>query len=267
MAEFSNPEAYELWMGRWSDRLAPAFVRFAGPPESGRVLDVGSGTGALAAALLADVADVTVVGIEPAEAYVAYSSARLRDERLHFEVGDALAIPFEDDGFDAALSLLILQELLDAPRAVREMRRVTRPGGRIAASQWDFADGMPMLALFWDAVVEVVDSDAARRAAADCLVVDHPDEGALRRLWHDAGLVEIVTERHEIAMDFTAFDDYWAPFLSGVTPTSSFAGGLGEDQRAAVEDRLRQTTVGPGPDRPFTLPARAWAVRGAVPMG
>ncbi len=186
---------------------------------------------------------------------------------MRFEIGDALAIPFEDDGFDAALSLLILQELPDAPRAVREMRRVTRPGGRVAASQWDFADGMPMLALFWDAVVEVVDSDAARRAAADCMVVDHPDEGALRRLWRDAGLVEIVTERHEIAMDFTAFDDYWAPFLSGVTPTSSFAGGLAEDQRAAVEDRLRQSTVGPGPDRPFSLPARAWAVRGAVPMG
>ena len=208
---------------------------FRRPPKSGRVLDVGSGTGALAAALLADVADATVVGIEPAEAYVAYSSARLRDERLRFEIGDALAIPFEDDGFDAALSLLILQELPDVPRAVREMRRVTRPGGRVAASQWDFADGMPMLALFWDAVVEVVDSDAARRAAADCMVVDHPDEGALRRLWQDAGLVEIVTERHEIAMDFTAFDDYWSPFLSGVTPTSSFIDDLNADSLDLVD--------------------------------
>ena len=265
MVEFSNPEGYELWMGRWSARLAPAFVSFAGLPKGGRFLDVGSGTGALAAALLEGVEDGTVIGIEPAESYVAYSRKRMRDERLRFEQGDALAIPFEDDSFDGTLALLILQEIPDAPKAVQEMRRVTRAEGCVAANQWNFEDGMPMLALFWDAVIEVVATDAAREAAADCMVVDYPDNGALRRLWQAAGLVEVETQGHEIAMEFASFEDYWTPFLSGVTPTSAYAGRLSEVERAAPKDRLRHRIMGSELDGSFTLPAQAWAVRGMVP--
>ena len=140
MGEFSNPDAYELWIGRWSARLAPAFVSFARLPKGGHFLDVGSGTGALGAALVEGLENGTVIGIEPAETYVAYSRARLRDERLSFEQGDALAIPFEDARFDGALALLILQELPDVPKAVQEMRRVTRVGGCVATSQWNFED-------------------------------------------------------------------------------------------------------------------------------
>lgn len=266
MGEFSNPEAYELWMGRWSTRLAPAFVSFAGLPKGGRVLDVGSGTGALAAALLEGVEDATVIGIEPAESYVAYSRERLRDERLRFEQGDALAIPFEDDSFDGALALLILQELLDEPKAVQEMCRVTHAGGCVATSQWNFEDGIPMLSLFWEAVIETIATNAAREAATECMVVSYPDEDALRHLWQDVGLVEVETQGLEIAMEFASFEDYWAPFLSGVTPASSYAGRLSEDEREALKDCLRQKTLGQGRDRPFSLLAQAWAVRGVVPQ-
>ncbi len=222
MGEFSSPAAYGLWMGRWSTLLAPSFVTFANLPRGARLLDVGSGTGALSLALLEGVADSTVVGIEPAEAYVSHSLENISDDRLCFEVGDALDIPFNDDRFDATLSLLILQELSDAPLALREMRRVTRPSGSVVASQWDFARGMPMLALFWDTVLEVVKTDAARQAAADCMVVDYPDEIALRSLWRETGLVEVETERQEVDMTFASFEDYWTPFLSNVTPTSSY---------------------------------------------
>ena len=265
MVEFSNPERYELWMGRWSARLAPTFVRFAGLPKGGRFLDVGSGTGALAAALLEGVEDSTIIGIEPSEPYVAYSRRRMRDDRLRFEQGDALAMPFEDDSFDGALALLILQELPDAPKAVQEMRRVTRSGGCVAASQWNFDDGMPMLALFWDAVIEVVATDAAREAATDCMVVDYPDEDALRRLWQAAGLVEVETERHEVDMTFASFEDYWTPFLSNVTPTSSYTGKLEVDQVGEIKSRLRKKVIGDASDRSFSLQAHAWAVRGKVP--
>ena len=164
-------------MGRWSARLAPAFVRFAHLPAAGTFLDVGSGTGALAVALLQQLDDAGVVGIEPAEAYVDYCRRRFGDRRLEFRHGDALALPFEDDHFDGALALLILQELPDAPKAVREMHRVTRPGGRVAASQWDFRDGMPMLSIFWDAVIEAVDTDAARAAAQRCMPSGYSDRG------------------------------------------------------------------------------------------
>jgi len=239
VVEFSNPAVYELWMGRWSRRLAPALVTFADLPRGARLLDVGSGTGALSLALLEGVEDSTVVGIEPAEAYVSHNREKITDERLRFEVGDALEIPFDDDSFDATLSLLILQELSDAPLALREMRRVTRPGGSVVASQWDFAQNMAMLSLFWESVLEVVATQAARAAVADCMVVRYPDEDALRRLWQEAGLLEVETERHGVDMNFASFEDYWTPFLSNVTPTSSYVGTLRADQAAEIKQRLK----------------------------
>ena len=265
MVEFSNPAAYEQWMGRWSRCFAPAFVSFANLSGGSRLLDVGSGTGALAEPLLMGVAHSTVVGIEPAEDYVSFSRERFPDERLTFEVGDALDIPFEDDSFDATLSLLILQELPDAPLALQEMRRVTRPGGLVVASQWDFANGMPMLALFWNTVLEVFPSDDAQRAADDCMIVDYPDESALRNLWRETGLIEVETERQAVEMTFSSFEDYWAPFLSKVTPTSSYVGGLQADQASEIEVRMRSELGRDAADQSFCITAYAWAVRGKVP--
>jgi SAM-dependent methyltransferase len=252
-------------MGRWSRRLAPLFVSFADLPKGGHFLDVGSGTGALATALLEAVEGATVVGIEPAQDYVAHSRERIRDDRVRFEVGDAKDSPFESDSFDATLALLILQELPDAVAAVAGMARVTRPGGTVAASQWDFGSGIPMVALFWESAVEAVDTDEVRMAAERSMVVDYPDERALRRLWQKAGLGDVATKRHEIAMTFASFEDYWAPFLSGVAPTASYERKLDDEQRAALKSHLRAKTIGTGPDRAFSLPAHAWAVRGKVP--
>jgi SAM-dependent methyltransferase len=265
MVEFSNPAAYERWMGRWSRRLAPSFVDFAELPRGARLLDVGSGTAALSLALLEGVPGASVVGIEPAAAYVSYCRKKISHDRLRFETGDAQALPLANKSFDATLSLLILQELSDARLALREMCRVTRPGGAVVASQWDFAKGMPMLALFWDTVHEVVGTKDAREAAADCMVVDYPDGVGLQDLWQAAGLIEIRIERLEIDMAFASFEDYWAPFLSNVTATSSFATTLAANDVAEIEHRLRQRTLGEAPDGPFSLKAYAWAVGGKLP--
>jgi len=265
MTDFSNPQAYERWMGRWSARLAPLFVRFAGLEPPGRYLDVGAGTGVLAGAIGDEFGDAEVVGIEPAAAYVDHARARLRDPRFRFELGDAQAIPFDIDSFDAALALLLLQEVPDAPMAVGEMRRVTRSGGCVAATQWDFRRGMPMLSLFWEAVQEVIPGERTRREAARRVSPGYSDEGALARLWEQVGLAEVEAVGLEIAMDFTSFDDYWSPFLGGATPTSSYAATLSDEVRQRLAAHLREKVLGDGPDRPFSLSARAWAVRGIVP--
>jgi SAM-dependent methyltransferase len=265
MPAYSNPQAYERWMVRWSVRLAPLFVRFAGLESPGRYLDVGAGTGVLARAIADEFGDAEVVGIEPVASYVDHARARLRDPRFRFELGDAQAIPFNNDSFDAALALLILQEVPDAPMAVGEMRRVTRSGGCLAASQWDFRRGMPMLSLFWEAVQEVIPGERTRREAARRVSPDYSDEGALARLWEMAGLARVETAGLEIAMDFASFDDYWSPFLGGATLTSSYAATLPDDVRQRLAARLREKVLGDGPDRPFSLSARAWAVRGIVP--
>jgi len=265
MSEFANPEAYELWMGRWSSRVANAFVEFAGLPETGRFLDVGCGTGALALAMLNGLTGATIVGVEPSEAYVDYCRDRIRDERVGFEPGNAMALPFDDDTFDASLALLILQEIPDPPLAVREMHRVTRPRGHVATCQWDFMAGLPMFTLFWETVLETVADDGLRALATRVTMVDYPDAGALRQLWEDTGLEDVEVEALETTMDFTGFEDYWTPYMSGVTASSSVAGNIGDDKRRILEESLKRKLLGDAQDRPFSLPARAWAVRGTVP--
>ena len=175
-----------------------------------------------------------------------------------------MALPFPDAGYDAALSLLILQEVPDAPLAVREMHRVTRPGGCVATCQWDFAGGLPMLAHFWDVVNEVFDDGALRALASEVMEVKFPDPSSLRKLWMDSGMVDVRVEAIEIEMRFSDFEDYWLPFESGVTDTSSVAGNLDADERRILMESLRRRVADDDPGRPFSLPARAWAVRGVV---
>ncbi len=264
MVAFANPEAYELWMGRWSERLAPSFVDFADLEPGGRYLDVGAGTGVLGRAVVERFGEAEVVGIEPAEPFVAYARDTHRSPRLRFLVGDAQAIAFADDSFDGALALLILQELPDAPLAVAEMGRVTRRGGTVTAAQWDFRDGFPFLSHFWAAAGEVVPAETARKESSARVPQGYSDADALARLWAEAGLAQVETAALEVQMDFASFDDYWQPFLGGATPTSSYAPSLPEETRQTLRARLRRRLLGDGPDRPFILPARAWAVRGKI---
>src|SRR6185312_4986380 len=125
---FSAGEPYEQFMGRWSRGLAPLLVRFAGVVDGEAILDVGSGTGALTAALAAAVPSSTIVGVDPAAAYVAAARARHAAERVRFEVGDAQQLPFGDASFDRTVSALMLNFVPGPETAVEEMRRVTRRG-------------------------------------------------------------------------------------------------------------------------------------------
>src|SRR5438270_800767 len=149
-AGFQNPEAYEKVMGRWSRRLAPLLIQFGGLANGDRVLDVGCGTGSLTFSVpqMAEVA--SVIGIDLTEAYVEFSRAQNTDPRITFRAADARALPFEDNSFDRAFSMLVLQFIPDAARAVAEMRRVVRPGGTVTAAVWDDFSGLPHVRLVWD---------------------------------------------------------------------------------------------------------------------
>lgn len=262
---YTNPEGYERYMGRWSARLAPRFMEFADIAEDAFVLDVGSGTGVLGHALTGAGRRPRVVAVDPVADYVDYARRRPGAEGILSGVAGAEALPFADNGFDAALALLILQEIADVPRALAEMRRVTRPGGRVAACQWDFRDGMPMLSLFWQAVAAVA-PEAAREKASRSVSEGFSDRAALANLWAGGGLVAVGTVGLVVAMEFASFEDYWSPFLDGATPTGVFARDLPEKVRRAVARDLRERILGhDARDRAFTLEARAWAVRGTVP--
>jgi SAM-dependent methyltransferase len=243
---FSESDGYERFMGRWSRRLAPLFVTFAGVTEGDRVLDVGSGTGALSAAAAA-IDSVQVTGVERSAAYVRYAREHVSGR---FEVGDALALPFPADAFNRTLSMLVLNFVADPAAALHQMVRVTRPGGVVAAAVWDYGDGMQMLRTFWDTAV-ALDSDAAPRDERNMPLATR---GSLAELWRTHGLQDVDEQALTIEMPFASFDDYWQG------PAGVYTAGLAESARHALESRLREHLGDTG----FTLEARAWTVRGGV---
>jgi len=146
----ADGDGYELQMGRWSRRLAPPFVSFAGVTGAGSVLDVGCGTGSLSFALAEDTTIGRVQGVDIAPVYVEHARARNSDPRVIFQVGDACALPFAEATFDHALSLLVIQFVPNGLAAVRELRRVTRPGGTVAAATWDTRGGFVAYRMVFD---------------------------------------------------------------------------------------------------------------------
>lgn len=260
---YANPAAYERFMGRWSSRLAPSFLRFVEVEDGWQVLDVGCGTGSLCRALVESADRIRVAGIDPTADYVAFARAALPHPRVQLRIGAAESLPFADGTFDAALALLVLQHFADPARAVREMARVTRPGGVVATCLWDFRDGMPLFSLLWQAA-EAVAADAVARHRERVPPRRHLGLCDLRDLWRDGGLCDIKTATLEMPMRFSSFDDYWQPFLGGATPTSRFAAAVDAKTGGALARTLAGRIAGVQPDGSFVLPAQAWAVKGTV---
>jgi SAM-dependent methyltransferase len=258
---FAQSEAYERFMGRWSRLLAPQLVKLASVPEAASLLEIGSGTGALAAALLDASSSVRVTGVDLSSDYVRYAQGRNDDERVQFVVGNAQALQFDDATFDGALSMLVLNFIPDPGKALREVARVTRPGGRVTAAVWDYGEGMEMLRVFWDEAVALNPSVEAR----DERHMPLSRRGELSALWRASGLEQVVEQPVGIDMRFASFADYWQPFLGGQGPAGAYAISLPQPARDALEARVHSRLLGAGGDRPFTIRARAWAVTGIVP--
>ena len=255
----SDAAAYERSMGRWSARLARPFVDFAGVAGAGHVLDLGCGTGSLAFALDAP----RVTGLDQAEAFVAAARARAGgDPRFTFDQGDAQALPYPDAGFDAALSLLVLNFVPDPMRAAREMVRVTRPGGVVAAAVWDFRGGLGFIRLCADIAAVLDPRGAAFRDWQLAAPLSAP--GELAAAWTALGLRDVAQEGLTIRTDFADFADYWDPWLAGQGTVGAFVASLDPAARGALEHHLRAAYCAGGPDGPRSFTATAWAVRGVV---
>jgi SAM-dependent methyltransferase len=258
---FSAGAAYERFMGRWSGHLAPLFVQFAGVRDGDHLLDVGSGTGALTGALAAAAPSSQIVGIDPASPFVDFAQQTRGSHRVHFEVGDAQRLRFDGATFDCTLSLLILNFVPDRAAAVREMLRVTKPGGVVAAAVWDYGEGMEMLRLFWDETVALRPDLDVR----DERYMPLCRQGELAALWREHDLRDIADAPLTIETRFEGFDDYWSPFLDQQGPAGACAAALSPVERDALASRLRHRLLGARGDHPVHLRARAWAVRGVVP--
>lgn len=256
---FQDADRYEQLMGRWSRRLAPALIKFGGLSEGDRVLDLGCGTGSLTFALpdFANVASAT--GIDLTESYVAAARARNTDPRFTFDVGDARALPYLGASFDRAFSLLVLQFIPDARKAVEEMRRVIRPGGTITAAVWDGYSGLPSARILWD-IAGVLDPALERP-----LFRPLSGPGEMKELWLDLGLRDVEQVSLLTHMEFLSFEEYWAPLGGGEGPVGQYVVKLAAERREVLKEHLRRAYVANRSDGPRSMAAVAWACRGKVP--
>jgi len=257
---FADANPYERFMGRWSRRLATQFIKFVAIGESDSILDVGCGSGSLALAIADAFPSARVTGVDPSAAFIQHLQTKAPDERLRFAVGDAQALQWGDATFDKTVSQLVLNFVADRDTAVREMSRVTRPGGVVAAAVWDYSDGMRMLRVFWDEAVALEPALAAR----DERNMPLSKRGGLATLWRAAGLQDVEDQPIVIDLAFSSFDDYWTPFLGGQGPAGAYVASLSDAGRATLEGRLRDRLLNSRKDGPFVLQARAWAVKGVV---
>ena len=254
-ATFRTPaEAYDRHVGRYGRELARALCAAAGV-RAGRALDVGCGPGALTTELVALLGAEHVAAVDPSKPFADACRRRLPGVRV--ELAPAEELPFADAAFDHALAQLVVNFMTDAAAGVREMRRVTRPGGTIAAAVWDYAGEMTLLRRFWDAAV-ALDASATDRDEGVCMPFCTP--GDLADLWSSAGLVEVEVAPVVVGAAYDDFEDLWQPLELGVAPTGAYAVSLPPERRAALKGEFRRR-LGVG-DAPFRLTARAWVVTG-----
>jgi SAM-dependent methyltransferase len=253
-------DPYERYVGRWSRLVAPEFVSWLAIGSGRRWLDVGCGTGALSAAIVAQAAPASVVGVEPSEGFLERARANL-GQSVVLSSGGVEALPLESASIDVAVSALVLNFVPDLPTALCELRRVTVPGGTIGAYVWDYAEGMQLIRHFWDAAVEI---DPTVRDLDEGVRFPLCSPKALSSAFAGAGLTHIATSAVEILTPFKDVADYWSPFLGGQGPAPAYAMSLSEDQRERLRARVAER-LPRRPDGSIQLLARAWAVRATVP--
>ncbi len=253
----ASAEVYDRLVGRYTPALARALSDAAGVRPGQRALDVGCGPGALATELVSRLGADHVAAADPSPPFAQACRDRLPGVRV--EDAPAEELPFADDEFDHALAQLVVNFMTDAPAGVREMARVTRPGGTVAAAVWDYADGMTFLRRFWDAAV-ALEPAASGQDEARSMAFCTPQE--LRELWSGAGLEAVEIGSAVVGADYDGFDDLWDPLESGTGPAGAYVAGLAPDRRAALKDEFRRRLG--VTDAPFGLEARSWIATGRV---
>jgi SAM-dependent methyltransferase len=244
--------AYDRFMGRYSRELAPAFADFARVEAGQRVLDVGCGSGVLTEELARRLGADHVAGADPSPLLEACAE---RVPGADLKRAGAEDLPWPDASFDAALAQLVVHFMTDVAAGIAEMARVTRPGGVVASSTWDFSGGMKLLGTFW-ASARAVDPGAESESSAF-------DEARLDALWRGAGLGDVEVDALVVSSRYEDFDELWDTFLLGVGPAGQHLASQPPERQSAI--RAEYFSRAGEPTGPFELDARAWAVRGRVP--
>lgn len=253
---------YEQLMGRWSRKLAPQFIDFAGLADGERVLEVGCGTGSLTFTLAetANLGEIAAIDFSPV--FVAEATRRNSDPRIRIQQADACALPFGDGLFDRAMALLVLHFVPETGKAISEMARVVRPGGVVAATVWDHYGGMPGMRMMVDTVAVL--NEGGRQMRARYCFQPMMQPGEMKRAFVEQGLADVTETELMIRMDYRDFDDFWAPIAAGEGPLGKYVAALDAAERVRVDAAVRDAYEAGRPDGPRSFANVAWACRGVV---
>lgn len=251
-------DSYDAYMGRWSREIAARFLDWLDIPAGRDWLDVGCGTGALSGSIVARCNPRSLIAIDFSDGFVAKARQTVPDPRADFRVGDAQALPLEADSRDIVVSALALNFVPDRVKALREMKRVARPGGTIAFYVWDYpGGGVEFMRAFWQAatMLDPAAGDLTEDKRFPFCTLD-----GLLDLMKTAGFADARGEAIEAPTVFRDFDDYWRPFTLGAGPAPGYCASLAPDKREALRRKLDDSLPRAG-DGTLPLKTRAWAVR------
>jgi ubiquinone/menaquinone biosynthesis C-methylase UbiE len=254
---FDDGAAYERYMGTWSQLAGERFLDWLAPPRQLRWLDVGCGNGAFTELIVERCSPAAVQGIDPSEAQLAFAQARPAARLARFRQGDAMALPFPDGSFDAAIMALVIFFVPEPARGVAEMVRVVAPGGTIATYAWDIeGGGRPTEPI--DAELRVLGVTTPLPPSFRASRME-----SLRELWAGAGLETVETREIIMERSFADFDDFWTITVTSGTLAPVIA-GMAAAEAGRLKARVRERLPADAAGR-ITYTARANAIKGRKP--
>ena len=258
---WSDGSSYELYMGRWSRKIAVEFLKWLDKPVDLDWLEVGCGSGALTSAILKNASPTTLDAIDPSEGFVESTKRSVSDSRISVNIGTSEKLQFDNSSKDIVVSGLVLNFIDDKEKALAEMMRVARSTGTVAFYVWDYPGaGVEFMRYFWNAAVEC---DPEAKNFTEGARFSYCNEKDLLTIAKKAGLVNLKSTALEVLSVFNSFDDLWEPFTLGVGPAPGYCANLPSEQR----DRIRETLYSHLPiqvDGSIQLKLRAWAISGNI---
>lgn len=256
--KFEDGAAYERMMGVWSRKAGDIFLDWVKPAPGLRWIDVGCGNGAFTENIVERCAPAEVQGVDPSEGQLAFARTRPASRLATFQLGDAMALPFAANTFDAATMALVIFFVPEPAKGVAEMARVVKPGGLVAAYAWDLPGGGFPLDAF-QAEMRAVGMKPLLPPSADASRIE-----AMRDLWMTAGLVDVETRVINVTRTFADFDDLWTTCVRGSSALATKIDAMPEADRETLRSRVRARLPADASGR-ITYGAFANAVKGRVP--
>ena len=246
---FNDGETYERYMGVWSRKVGAQFIDWVRFPNSLDFLDVGCGNGAFSVQIDELCSPSSISGIDPSPAQIEFARSRKINVSSSFEVGDSMALPYQNEKFHVSLMALVIFFVPDPKKGVTEMARVTKPGGILAAYAWDvISGGLPM-----EPMHKIMREMGIKYPLPPSPEASQKSE--MKKLWKNIGMTEVETSTFHVERSFKSFEEYWA--ISSLGP--SVIGALNELSSEVVDSIKSKLTKTLERDKDNKIVSRAFA--------